>query len=188
MQSLYLWDYQYLSIIQQLNALEKFSEVRELGLLLLKNNKTSFLLMQTLANIYLNHGDWVNAKKYCSEAYKSGPGHPGIVRMMDSLDIDKNSLVRPVTLSTKDFEQLTGVYTNDWNGNEITISYSRDTIFFLSPDGRFQLIPFAKNKAYFINSATTVEFNIDVETDGKASYFLLHLGDGELLKCTRKDV
>lgn len=178
-------NYQCLSIMRHLNSLKRFSESRDMGLSLYNNKKTCFLFLRTLADAYQSLGDTENAARYYSEAYKIGPGDPGINKTINLLGIDKHSLVPTIKLSTADFEKLTGNYVNSWNGNNISISFSRDTILYNSPDGKFQLIPTAINRAYFINSATTVEFCFDEDIGNPASHYVLRLGDGEEIKCTR---
>ena len=184
------WDLsnqEYYSIMLILYELEMLSECRDLGLSLLQKDKFFFALYQTLGNAFSGLGDNENANKYYQEAYKSSPGNPEINKIIDSLGIDKRSLVPPYKLSTEEFEKLEGKYINNWNGNEISISFSMDTILYFSPDGKFQLIPTSKNKAYFINSSTTVEFCFDGDKVSPASYYILRLRDGEELKCSRKD-
>lgn len=184
------WDlstFNYLSIMRTLNTLGKFPESRDLGLSLLHKDKSYFDLFQEIVDAFLGLGDTENAITYYKEAYKSGPGDPGINKIIDSLGIDKQSLVPQIKLSSEDLQKLAGEYVNNWNGNEISISFSRDTIIYFSPDGRFQLIPTEKNKSYFNNSATTVEFYFDDDKGSPASFFILRLRDGEELRCSRKD-
>jgi hypothetical protein len=184
------WDlstFQYLSLMMTLNKLEKYSECRDLGLSILQKDIRFLEMYQELGNAFIGLGDQENAKKYYIEAYKSGPGDPGINKIIDSLGIDKQTLVPQIRLSTEDLDRFTGTYFNGWNGKEISISHSRDTIIYNSFDGEFQLLPTATNKAYFINSLTTVEFYFDGNKGSTASYFLLRLRGGEILKCPRKE-
>lgn len=180
-------NYQCLSIMRHLNSVKRFSESRDMGLSLYDNKKTCFLFLRTLADTYQSLGDKENARRYYSEAYIISPGDPGINKIINSLGINKHSLVPTINLSIEEFEKLTGDYVNSWNGNNISISFLRDTIVYTSPEGKFQLIPMTKSKAYFINSATTVEFFFGENIGNPASYYVLRHGDGEEIKCTRKN-
>jgi len=185
------WDlsnYQYTGIMLNLYEQGKFSECRDLGLSLITKGITSFTFLKTIGDAYRGLSDQENANKYYSEAFKSGPGHPGINMMMDSLGIDKQSLIPSIKLRTIDFELLAGEYVNSNNNIIVSISYAKDTISLVSPNGSGKLIPVAKNKAYWINSPITVEFYFDNETKAPASYFIIRYGDGETLRCTRKDI
>jgi len=185
------WDLstmQYLYMMTTLNTLEMFSESQKLGLSLLQKEKFHFALIQALGDAFSGLADMENANKYYQEAYKSSPGDPGLNKIIDSLGIDKQSLVPDIKLSTEEFEKLAGEYVNGWNGNIVTISYAKDTISLVSPNGSGKLIPMAKNKAYWINSSTIIEFYFDGDKSKPASYFMLRNRIGEEIKFGRKDL
>jgi len=170
-----------------LNEFNMFSACRDLGIYLINKNITGFFFMQTIADAYQGLGDRENAIKYYSETYKYGPGHSGINKIIDSLGIDKQSLVPRVNLSTKELELLTGDYMNSNNGNIVSISYAKDTISFATPWDSGKLIPMARDKAYFINRPSTIKFYFTGSKGDPASYFIRRYGDGNTLKFTRKD-
>ena len=143
--------------------------------------------MMAIVDAYIGLGDMKSANKYYQEAYKSGPGDPGINKIIDSLGLDKQSLVPQVKLGREDIEKLTGEYVNSWNGNIISITVHGNTIKYSSPGGKYQLIPTAENKVYFSNTPTTIEFIFDGEEGNPASHLVLHLPDGEDLIFGRKD-
>lgn len=184
------WDIstmQYMYMMTTFNTLEMFSESRNLGFSLLQKDNIHYAIFKALGDAFLGLGDMENANKYHQEAYKSSPGDPEINRILDSQGIDKQSLVPDIKLSTEEFNNLAGEYVNGGNGNSISISFSRDTILYLSPTGKYKLIPFAKNKAYFNNSPITVEFSFDGVEGSPASFFMLRTPYGEEMKCIRKD-
>ena len=170
-----------------LNRLGKFSESTALGISLLNKGTSYFDLLLAIVDGFIGLGDMESANKYYQEAYESGPGDPGINKIIDSLGIDKQMLVPPITLSTEDLEKITGEYVNSWNGTIISITVDRDTILYSSPGGKYQLIPTAKNRVYFSNTPTTIEFIFDGEKGNPAPHFILHLPDGEDLIFGRKN-
>lgn len=115
-------DYDMLSdFLYRLNEEKKFQEQLETALYLIQKGKKEVEFYEAVARSHIGLNNRAEAIRYYKEAYKLNPGYPPVVRMLDSLNVNKTTLYAPPAITKAELKKYIGKYSDGENTQSIAI-------------------------------------------------------------------
>lgn len=115
----------------------KFDETIKLSEQLLASGNKAVDFHETAAIAYKNLSKLDKAKYHFSEMYKLNPGYKDGADMLDSLGIDKSTLLPSPTLNIKDLQKYVGFYSD--GENECTVEIENGSLKILLKEPYFTI-------------------------------------------------
>ncbi|MEM1134315.1 MAG: alpha/beta hydrolase-fold protein [Bacteroidota bacterium] len=174
----------YADFLYELHENKLFKEELELSLQLIEEGKKEVEFYESAGKAYHELNDEKNAAHYYKEAYKLNPGYVHVNKILDSLEVDKKTLMNPVPLKRKESETYTGKYTD----GEVTctVNIIDDSLSInvkeLYSNISAKLASMGKDIFYIHNGYYTFSFIFNHENKNKASHILIRGTNGWIKK------